>query len=192
MPSWGNIERFDVEAVSADQSGEMPLTQARSMLQSLLEERFSLTFHHEGRRVPVYDLVLNKHGPKRSENQTPTDPHTATISFWDSPQADIPLSRGAARFSIDSGVMKITGSAITTATLIDLLQGQTDRMILDRTELTELFDVKLKFASGRTPTTDSGAASIFTAIQESGFRLNSAREPVEVLIIDSVQRPFAN
>jgi uncharacterized protein (TIGR03435 family) len=186
LPDWGNSDTFDVEAVSPD------IAQSKVLLQSLLEDRFHLKFHRETRDLPVYDLVLNKRGPKLSEDQTPPGPHAATISFGSSPEPAAQLPRGAAHLSTGTGVMTLAANSITTATLLDLLQGQADRIVFDRTELKDRFNVDLEFAPARASTTESTAASIFTAIQEQGFRLDPAKEPVEVIVIDSAQKPSSN
>jgi uncharacterized protein (TIGR03435 family) len=86
-------------------------------------------------------------------------------------------------------------------TLVNTLQSYAGRPLFDKTGLTGMFDVKLEFfmeASGGNPTPQPTAPDppgpIFaTAIEEQlGLKLESARGPVEVLVIDSVQRPSEN
>jgi len=88
--------------------------------------------------------------------------------------------------------------------LVNLLQGQSDRIILDKTNVKGLFDVNLHFTDVRfidpsaAPTpgletpSDPFGASLFTAIQELGLKLESGKSPLEVLVIDSVQKPSEN
>jgi uncharacterized protein (TIGR03435 family) len=110
----------------------------------------------------------------------------------------------------------ITGVSIST--LISMVQGYMDRPIINTTNVTGLYDVKLRFNPERTrtapvapvatnaPPAATGPAapptaadpsgtsgpSIFTAIKELGLKLESAKAPLDVLIIDSVQRPSEN
>jgi uncharacterized protein (TIGR03435 family) len=71
------------------------------------------------------------------------------------------------------------------------LTRRVDRIVVDRTGLDGLFDVDLTWTA-LTPASDAGL-SIFTAVQEQlGLRLERARGPVEVLVIDRVQRPTEN
>ena len=86
---------------------------------------------------------------------------------------------------------------ITLVQLASSLTGKVDRIVVDRTGLTGLFDVDLQWT--RTAGSAGGGAaiddgpSIFTAVQEQlGLRLEPQRGPVEVLVIDSVERPTPN
>jgi uncharacterized protein (TIGR03435 family) len=81
------------------------------------------------------------------------------------------------------------------ASMLPQAFGQSGRMVVDRTGLTGSWDFDLTFAvEGRggpdTPAADSNAPSFFTAIQEQlGLKLESTKGPVQVLVIDSVERP---
>jgi uncharacterized protein (TIGR03435 family) len=70
-----------------------------------------------------------------------------------------------------------------------------DRPVIDHTNLMELFDVEAQFSPAAASSTDSDPAgpSIFTAIQQDlGLKLESAKGLVELLVIDSVQKPTEN
>jgi uncharacterized protein (TIGR03435 family) len=88
----------------------------------------------------------------------------------------------------------MSATAIPVSKLLTLLQGQSDRMVLDKTGFTGLFDVQLEFSqpAATSQPADSIAPSLFTAIQDIGLKLESARAPVEVLVIDSVHKPSEN
>ena len=113
--------------------------------------------------------------------------------------------------------MSIDFTAVSVSTLISIVQGYTDRPIINKTGITGLYDVKLRFSpeqartaavapiAGDAPPATGQAAppaaadpsgpsgpSIFTAIQELGLKLESAKTPLDVLVIDSVQRPSEN
>jgi uncharacterized protein (TIGR03435 family) len=91
--------------------------------------------------------------------------------------------------------------------LLAALSDVLGRVVIDKTGFSGIFDGRLQFApdetvadaivEGRTgapvPATDSGVPSIFTALQEQlGLKVESAKGPVEVLVVDHVERPAAN
>jgi uncharacterized protein (TIGR03435 family) len=87
----------------------------------------------------------------------------------------------------------LSGSAIPASKALSLLQGQSDRLIFDKTGFSGLFDNHLEFSpTATTSVTAESDVPLFTAIQEVGLKLESAKAPVEVLVIDSVQKPSAN
>jgi uncharacterized protein (TIGR03435 family) len=99
---------------------------------------------------------------------------------------------------------RIDASAISTQQLAGVLARIVDRPVVDRTGLTGNFDVTLEFqpdfqAAFTTdpaplePAADPNAPSIFTAVQEQlGLRLESARGPVDVLVVDRAEQPTSN
>jgi uncharacterized protein (TIGR03435 family) len=81
------------------------------------------------------------------------------------------------------------GASIGLGPLVQSLSGVVGRVVIDRTGLTGLFDFELKWA--QDPTADTAVPSIFTALQEQlGLKLESTRGPVDVLVIDHVERPL--
>jgi uncharacterized protein (TIGR03435 family) len=75
--------------------------------------------------------------------------------------------------------------------LAKTLSGVLGRTVVDKTGLNEAFDIHLEFAPLSSP--DSTSPSIFTAVQEQlGLRLESGKGPVEVLVIDQVEKPSEN
>ncbi len=70
-----------------------------------------------------------------------------------------------------------------------LLQPPSDRIIIDKTDLSGLFDIHVRF---HRDTADSASPSLFTALEELGLKLESGKAPLEVVIIDSVQKPSEN
>jgi uncharacterized protein (TIGR03435 family) len=96
----------------------------------------------------------------------------------------------------------VTGQAIPVANLVHLLARQLGRTVVDKTGLTGNYDFTLKWApdesqgppgmdNGSPP--DSSGPSLFTAIQEQlGLRLEAQKGPVEILVIDHVERPSDN
>jgi uncharacterized protein (TIGR03435 family) len=128
-----------------------------------------------------------------------------------------PPPRGAIMMMMGTGGMTMRATATPLPAIVRLLQQQLGRMIVDKTGLEGLFDFELTFspeglgspfggglppplppaggANGPAPAVPSAAdpmPSLFTAIQELGLKLESAKGPVEVLVIDSVEKPTAN
>jgi uncharacterized protein (TIGR03435 family) len=124
------------------------------------------------------------------------------------------MPRGATLMMVSSGTQTVRSSAVGISTLIGFLQQQLGRPVVDKTGLTGLFDYTLQFsreglpgsalaagpppaaglpgATGVAPDAPDPVPSLFTAVQELGLRLESARGPVNVLVIESVQKPTPN
>ncbi len=169
-PEWLDADRYDVTA-KADTSKELSPDELRPMLLKLLEERFALRYHRETKTLPVYSLTVAKTGMKMAE-------HTA---------ADGPSTQ----FRNQSGKLILTARKQSTAHLTLLLGQRLDRAVIDNTGLTGEYDLTLEWAADETA--DSSVPSIFTALQEQlGLKLESTRGPVEVVVIDHVERPSEN
>jgi uncharacterized protein (TIGR03435 family) len=128
------------------------------------------------------------------------------------------MPRGVMGFMFSPTGMGIRGSAVPITNLANALQQQIGRPVIDKTDLKGLFDFTLQFSPegltvpgllggglplGPGPVGTAGPApspaaatdpvpSLFTAIQEVGLRLESSKGPVEVLVVDSVQKPTEN
>jgi uncharacterized protein (TIGR03435 family) len=169
-PSWFRSDRYDVNAKA---HGAPDLAHLKLLLQALLAERFHLTLHKETRQLPVYALTVESRGPKMKPAPGPVPPE---------PQI---TGRSNATHK------ELTGQHATVAQLIQSLSRDMDRPVVDHTSLTGTYDFKL----GWTPdAADPTGISIFTAIKEQlGLKLESAKGPVEVLVIDRAERiPTAN
>jgi uncharacterized protein (TIGR03435 family) len=210
-PSWIDTDRFDIEAKTEGDTAKLRTDQMLQMVQSLLEDRFQLKVHRETRQLPIYNLVVARSGAKMKLSKDQSLPHRDDQD--DQPNAPFDPSaapeRGEIRVTyIPSGEVVLTGTAVPISpnpaihrphslpsrSLITLLQGELGRPLIDKTNLKGLFDFRLQFArAALSANTDIPGASLFTAVQEQlGFRLDSARGPVEVLVIDSVQKPSEN
>lgn len=183
-PPWLESDKYDLEA-QPDGEGQPNDKQWKSMLQKLLASRFKLAFHREKRELPAYVLVVAKNGPKLVKSQG--DPNGLPSLFF----------RGL-------GVLPATNASM--ADFAGLLQGAVlDRPVVDQTGLEGRFDFMLKWTPDESQFKDlgmkvpppSGAAdappSLFTAIQEQlGLKLQVMKAPVEVLVIDHVEKPSQN
>jgi uncharacterized protein (TIGR03435 family) len=183
-PKWVDSESFTIEAkvdsATRLSPGNAGFGQVMLMLQSLLADRFKLSMHKETRSEAVYELSVAKRGAKLKKAE-----------------ADDKLGRRIGR-GLVAGTMPLPVLAVS-------LSQSLDRPVVDKTGLAGNYSFTLTYtpevgqgarfgppAPDDSPT-DAGAPSIFTALREQlGLELKSAREPVEVLVIDHVERPSEN
>jgi uncharacterized protein (TIGR03435 family) len=146
------------------------------MLQSLLADRFKLKVHHETRPLSVYALVAGKSGPKFKPS-TPEEPSVG-------------------RFNVNGRIETMTFTTVSMDDLADALTGSySDRPIIDKTGLTGNYDIKLEATPQSRITRDPQPAdlSIFTAVQEQlGLKLEPTKAPVDVLVVDHIEKPSEN
>ena len=104
---------------------------------------------------------------------------------------------------LESGGARMQGGKVAIPELVRMLSMALGRTVVDRTGFTGLFDAKLDFMPDETtaalppPPPDASPEfknpSILVALQEQlGLQLESKRGPVEVIVIDQVERPSAN
>jgi uncharacterized protein (TIGR03435 family) len=200
-PTWTDSDLFDVEGKS--DSDRISEAQMALFVQSLLRDRFQLKAHTEMRELPIYELRLAKSEPKikASENQTVVPPQPG-ISF----KPDMPPPGFLAVSRSVSGTIRIVGTAIPLSDFVISLSRQVNRPVIDKTNLTGLFDLRLEFVpdgvtsappvAGQTApvgASDPAGPFLLEAVErELGLKLESAKGPVEVLVIDSVSKPTEN
>lgn len=171
--AWTRTVRFDVEA-KAD--GLPTRDQQRTMVRHLLEERFSLKAHSETRALPRYTLVT-----ARSDGRLPDNVR--------------PAASGRDCGVLIGGRWLVRGC--TLAEFAKRLQPLAQRIIIDKTGVTGRYDfemeVQMDVPQGLLPPqlqSSSDGVSLFTALQEQlGLKLESTKGPVDVLVIDHVERP---
>lgn len=187
-PGWLDTERYDIiakgggPAVSEDDLRRMTDEQRNQFkdqfllnIRALLADRFQLKVHKETRELPVYGLVIAKNGAKI---QATTDD--------DVTRSSLRIRRG------DTGKSEMTGARQPLASLAKSLSDQVGRPVLDQTGLQGNYDFKITFAPDMAADATDGP-SIFTALQDQlGLRLDSQKGPVEVLVIDGVQKASEN
>jgi uncharacterized protein (TIGR03435 family) len=177
-------------------------------VRSLVSDRFALQIHHETRELAVYRLSISKNGPKLKVTQSPEpsqrdspEGSPRTIGRGEHPEDVIPAPGRAM-----AGPGTVIASAIPMQQLITLLGRWMERPIIDKTGLTGYVDVRLRFAPETAPRpspiqpspdgavpSPSDDPSIFTAVEEQlGLKLEPAKEPVDVLVIDSARKPLEN
>jgi uncharacterized protein (TIGR03435 family) len=196
-PSWVDTERYDVAAkiepsVIDDLQKLNPsqISAARNqMLQALLADRLMLALHRETRELTVYSLVVAKNGPKIQESK----PIDAVLGGSNGRGGRGGLGPG---MSARSGSIK--GRSVTLRSFADFLAAQLGRPVLDKTGLTGLYDLDLQWTPDDNelqspPGSAPNGPAIFTAIQEQlGLKLEAGKGPVEIIVIDHIERPSGN
>jgi uncharacterized protein (TIGR03435 family) len=197
-PSWIASAKFDIVAKEGDETiaklrgltVEQQMAVIRPMVQALLADRFKLKVHHEMKELPVYALVVANGGMKMRTSED-------GVVFSSNPEE----ARGHS-FAM-RGRGQLQGGGATTEELSSMLSIQpevTGRMVVNKTGLTGKYDFMLKWtpdtgssiANGSTAA-DSSGPSLFTAIQEQlGLKLEAQKSPVDVIVIDSIERPSPN
>jgi bla regulator protein BlaR1 len=211
--AWIDSERYQIDA-KAD--GNANRAQILLMLRSLLDDRFQLKTHRETRELPVYALVSARSGlklpsPKEGGCESPAPdapPEWAEGSMegrMSQPERrQLPSPRcGSVNVMLAPSGARMQGGKITMPEFIRVLSTVLGRTVIDQSGFTDFFDVRLDFLPDETtpalPPPPPGGAhldsspSILTAIQEQlGLRLESAKGPVEILVIDHVERATEN
>lgn len=202
-PSWMGSDGYDISAKTdltpedAQRIGAFLDERSADMnlrLQSLLEERFRLKVHRETRQLQVFVLTVAKGGLK-------VQPADCVIrGAYRPPDPRQPSPRFCGTYSLlRFGVgWKLTGIGITVKDLARALSFQEMPTLIEKTGYTQPFNAVLQWTpdSVATPPAslpDDAAPSLNTALQEQlGITMESAKGPVEVLVIDHVERPNAN
>jgi len=186
-PGWLNQNKYDIEA-----EGDAALDERMSkltwdegrlwkqqMVQALLKDRFQLAYHRETRELPIYNLVTDKGAPKLVASQA----NGKTIDH------------GRGHIVIHGGD--------STSLLAEELAKEVGRVVIDKTGIEGRYDIDLKWtpedassaaSNGSTANPgDASSPSLFTAIREQlGLKLESAKAPVEVIVIDRIEQPTPN
>lgn len=180
-PAWINAEPYDIEA-KAERPGSFK--ELQEMFQNLLAERFHLEFHRETRQRPVYALTIDKNGPKLKAND-----RAGEFSGRIGPNI------GSLPGMIAEGV----GMRELCLNLAQVL----GRPVLDKTGLNGYYDFRVQWApfvplppapdgsEGPPPAIDG--STIFNALREQlGLKLEGQKGPVDIFVIDRVERPSTN
>jgi uncharacterized protein (TIGR03435 family) len=165
--------------VNAKAERPVPNREMRIMLQHLLADRFQLQFHRETKTMPVFELGVEKSGPKLRAPEA----HDADLSFEH--------TFGQAH------EVKMKGRSVPIDYLAWRLSRVLDRPAVDRTKLAATYDFDLAFIeevpaeiADRLPSTHP---TIFEALRDQlGLRLEARHGPVEILVIDRAVRPGEN
>jgi uncharacterized protein (TIGR03435 family) len=183
-PAWAYSDPFDLDGKPA-QEGMPNQKQMKVMIQKLLADRFQLTFHREKKELPVYAIQLGKTGPKLTASQA--DPKGLPgLGF-----------RGLGALNAMNATMADFASLMETAVL--------DRPVVNQTGLDGHYDFALNWTPDETqfagigvkvpPPSDKPDAppELGAAMQaQLGLKLATTKAPVDVLVIDRLEKPSAN
>ena len=177
-PPWAATDRWNVEAKS-DVGANFSVEETRQMLQNMLRERFALQVHREIQERPAYILMVAKGGPRLKADES-----------------------GATNVRISSNSINLDRGDM--GRVVQLLSSALGRPVVDRTGLNGRYDISLQWDDapipdggiiglGSGPAPDTNRQSIFSAIQDQlGLRLVSQQAPVEMIVIDKLERPSRN
>ena len=188
---WLDAERFDIVGTSEElTAGGNPFATVRGLLQTVLRERFNARVHTETRTLPIYALVMARSDRRPGPRLRP--PQAPCTELGGKPSEGVPACGFtlAARGQWSARSLELTVMASNLAHLSDV-----GRVVRNQTGLRGRFDVELKFGPQTAVGTDAANPDpdIFTALQEQlGLRLESTRGPVEVIVVDQIERPSAN
>jgi uncharacterized protein (TIGR03435 family) len=199
-PGWVKSETYDIEATAGtmppDLTSEARAHRMKLMLRTLLAERFHLQVRKEAKEMPVYTLSVAKNGPKLAP---------AKVREADCMAASI----NPPCHEINGGMGRgLHGKAVTVSDIADYAQNWSDRPLLDRTELTGLYEVDTEGWVPMTPRppandgnppsaeaiamADPARPTLFLIMDRIGLKMEPAKGAVDVWIIERVERPTEN
>jgi uncharacterized protein (TIGR03435 family) len=172
-PSMLEGRRYDIRARAG---APTDVDSLRLMLQDLLATRFKIELHREKKRTSVYELVVAKGGP-----QLPTDKTDSLPPSY--PKETIPRV-------VDGDFVFTNVSMTDFAKQLTELRG-IDLPVLDHTGIRGVYDITLKSAARALLEPDG--PSLLTLIHEQlGLKLVSAKDFIDVIVVDHAGAPTAN
>jgi uncharacterized protein (TIGR03435 family) len=219
LPDWDESEHFDLDA-RAD--GNPNVNEKRGMLQSMLADRFKLAIHPEKRQGPVFGMTMANAGrlgsglkPHSASSPCvdpaaplPPQPPPGTQPAPPAPAPPCGGIRVSVAYVGRTMITRLGANAITMQALAERLSWfqDADRTVIDNTGLTGTFDLYVEWTptfqpppppgspAAEAPASDAGVpAGQFTALAEQlGLRFAPQMGPIDVLVIDRVERPTEN
>lgn len=185
LPGWAQNERYDIMAPLPPE-GMPSEVQLRTMMQNLIKDRFSLTFHREKREQSVYAINYGRTGP-----------------------TGVKLTKNESRQPLPGlgfqGLGRMVARNATMGDFAGLLQFMVlDRPVIDQSGLEGRYDFTLNWTpdefqfptAGQRPPAPTGPDALpdlFTAFQEQlGLKLDATRAPADMFVIDKVAKPSEN
>ena len=193
MPQWANSDRYDIDArvSDADRAAWNDPRNQPAMLQqflhTMLQDRLKIVVHRERRVVPVYDLVVAKSGAKFTE--TKPDEHSPAEAILPGGGRMGQMPDGATHFS-----------NFTMGLLAALLTTKSERPVVDKTGLTGRYTLNVRepqqmaapSAASNGDSEDEARPAVADVLKPAGLELKSAKEEVEFLVIDHIEKPTEN
>jgi uncharacterized protein (TIGR03435 family) len=172
VPSWTQDERFDIAAKAA---GPISDDQRRLMMRALLVERFRLKAHFETHEKTIYVMTLARADKQLGPGLKPR-PECATS----------PCQSGGSGRRDAIQIRAVTLTQLADG-MISTLRGE---LVRDETGVPGAFDVELSWRPETSTDPDDARPAFVTAMQEQlGLKLEPMRRPVEVLVVESIDRP---
>jgi uncharacterized protein (TIGR03435 family) len=172
-PRWVKSDLYDIQAKVGESDAprwkKLPVSQQQLALRALIEERFQLRFHRMSRISSVYVLSLDRGGP----NLKSADyrPHM---------------------FAPQEPGLLVSHSTFMWQ-LVHAIEDQLNSMVLDETGLEGTYDYTLEWTPDDQAHAESSGPSLFTALKEQlGLKLEMQKRPVDVVILDHIERPSPN
>jgi uncharacterized protein (TIGR03435 family) len=204
-PPWINTEFFDINGRAAPSATP---DQIREMARTLLADRFKLMMHTEQREVPAYTLTIGRSdgrlGPGLMKPAIDCDAYRAAKARGEQPLTDPTRKPIGDRLPCVSTVMplyeasrvipganlRITAGGATITSIIAILSRELRRPVVDATGLTQTFDIEVQYSQGPPlPDKETGPPLRAAIADQLGLRLQDGRTSIDVLVIDSVDRP---
>jgi uncharacterized protein (TIGR03435 family) len=201
-PGWIADDRYDIVAkMEGDPPPVIPGTGADHMMlatRTLLADRFKMKMHRETREMDIYALVMAKPGGKPGPALNPAGDACKAQNFAGrgapAPGAPPPPVCGV---QMVLGRIRFGGYPLSLFT--SAVSGQLGRFVIDRTGLEGNWDFELTYTPEQRgtappgadlPTSDPNGPSLFTAVQEQlGLKFEATKGPVDVIVIDSIEKP---
>lgn len=197
-PDWIRTERWDVEAVATITPTR---AQFNDMMRNLLADRFKVRVRREQRELPVFALLVARDDRRLGPSLTIVNVDCTAYkdafnrlqsSSTPRPKPGEPLRPITCDTTLSSGPQgtHASGRAIALSQLTQMLTPYFDAPVLDRTGLSGQYDYDLDFVSNPLAADPAAGTSLPTALREQlGLRVERGRAPIDVLVIESAERP---
>jgi uncharacterized protein (TIGR03435 family) len=148
--------------------------QVRPMLQALLTDRFQLKIRRETKELPVFHLT-------RTKKALGLKPAGVDEKFdWRLTQEP-------------GGTLRSKATKESIGDFVQLVGVSSDRPVIDKTGVTGDIDYDILITQPEGKSQDDVNHAIVDAVTEQlGLKLESAKDPIEMLIVERVEKPSEN
>jgi len=174
-PSWMGVDRYDVVAKAEANASD---GQLKLMMQTLLAERFKLRLHHQRKELSAYVISIGKTAPKLLR---PRGEEASSLRLAPQTGPDQKISS-----------YRVIFTRYTLKQLSDAFARQLDSLVVNQTGLDEEYDFTLDLTPDESRPNPLDPTLLMTAMREQlGLTLKSQKVPVDVLVVDSVEKVVA-
>ncbi len=197
-PDWIRTEQWDINAVALGSPTRAEFTQ---MLKALITERFKLRLRREQRELPVVAVLLARDdgrlGSKLMSVKVDCAAYKAAFERLQTPRPADPSApmqpKTCDTLTVSrDGFTRVSGRAVEMSEVVRAVSSYLGQgaPVLDRTGLKGQYDYDLEFTQNVLPEAPDSRVSIETALREQlGLRAERQRAPMDVLVIESAERP---